>query len=173
MKKIFILLIFLISTDLAYAVSKKDSINQNKALLDEQTMFDAGTWTLYMEKCAGKTLKKFMDDLARLSWPDFINYKKGMARYASGYQTAGCGNKDTENGKGFYNWIIAQLENKTRHLNNNEIENNIKETESKISEIDENEDIETKLEKLKTLYEKKLISKEEYDEKKSELLDNF
>ena len=167
MKKIILVIIFLLSINSVFAISKKDSLNQNKALLDSQTMFDAGTWNLYMEKCAGKAHKNFLDDLAKLSWPDFINYKKGMAKYASGYQTAACGKKDTNNGQGFYNWIISELENKTRDLDNND------ENKNYITTKDKNEDLETKLKKLKNLFKKELITKEEYDEKRAELLENF
>ena len=118
MKNLIIVIIIVFLSNLVFAVSKKDSLNKGKAILDTQTMFDAGTWSLYMEQCAGKAKRKFLNDLAKLSWADFVNFKKGESRYASNYTAGACGKKDTDRGKGFYNWIIAELENKTTFLDN-------------------------------------------------------
>ena len=71
MLKIFYLLIILLISPSLLAISKSESLNQDTALMDKETMFNAGTWKLYLEKCDGKSVRKLQKELPRLSWPDF------------------------------------------------------------------------------------------------------
>ena len=105
----YVLCIFLFLSTFAIAASKKDSLNQDKALIEKETMFNAGTWKLYMEKCDGKAQKRLISELQRLSWPDFRNYTRGAAKYASGWSSGSCDGGETQKGRNFYNWVIDEL----------------------------------------------------------------
>ncbi len=158
--------IFLFLSTFAIAASKKDSLNQDKALIEKETMFNAGTWKLYMEKCDGKAQKRLIRELQRLSWPDFRNYTRGAAKYASGWSSGSCDGGETQKGRNFYNWVIDELiiltGNKTTL---------IPAPKESIEDVDDLDNVEEKLKKLKSLFDKNLITEEEYTEKKKEILD--
>ncbi len=156
-----------------FAASKKESLNQTEVLIDEETMFNAGSWKLYMEKCDGKMQKKLLKELPRLSWPDYRNYTKGAAKYASGWSSIPCDKAETKRGKEFYQWIIAELKILTRSESSNTSSDSWITQKETLEEVDEIDDIEEKLSKLKSLFDKKLITEEDYKEKKKEILDNM
>ena len=168
MKKtiIFLFAIILFSNPIL-AIKKKDSLNQGKALLDSKDIFNAGTWDLYIEKCAAKFHKQFRKDLAALSWADFINYSKGKAKYDNNYSAGNCSKKDTDNLVDWFNWIINELEKQTTSSRNNT------RTTEQIEPVEEEDTLESKLIKLKSLFDKNLITEDEYAEKRQSILDNY
>ena len=168
MKKtiIFIFTIILFSNPIL-AIKKKDSLNQGKALLDSKDIFNAGTWDLYIDKCAAKFHKQFREDLAALSWEDYINYSKGKAKYDNNYSAGNCSKKDTENIVDWFNWIINELERQTTGSRNNT------KTIEQIKPVEEEDAIESKLKKLKKLFDQNLITEDEYAEKRQSILDNY
>ena len=159
------LFIFIILSSPIYAISKKESLNQDKPLLESETMFNAGTWDLYMARCDGKFHKNFRNELARLSWPDYKNYARGKAKYDNNYTPGNCSKNDTNDGKSFYNWIINKLEIKTKNLKINTRDNDVK------TQGEENETTESKLKKLKNLFDQNLITQDEFDAKRKKILD--
>ena len=96
MNRFFSILILFTVIPFILAISKSESLNQTEELIDEETMFNAGTWYLYMEKCDGTTYKNFIKELPRLSWPDFKNFQTGVARYGQNYSSGACSKKDTK-----------------------------------------------------------------------------
>ena len=72
--------------------------------------------------------------------------------------------------------VGKKIDSKCISSNISVIDNNKKITDEKQNiedEIQQNSSIEEKLEKLKKLFDKKLITKEEYDKKRNEILDSF
>ena len=126
MKKmiLFLLVSFFLSNPIL-AFKKKDSLNLGKALLEEGDMFNAGTWDLYIEKCSGKFHQQFREDLAGLSWADFVNYTKGKAKYDNNYSAGSCSSKDTDDIVNWFNWIISELERQTNGLRKNTLQQTI------------------------------------------------
>jgi len=165
----YIFCIFLFLSTFAIAASKKDSLNQDKALIEKETMFNAGTWKLYMEKCDGKAQKRLISELQRLSWPDFRNYTRGAAKYASGWSSGSCDGGETQKGRNFYNWVIDELVLLTGDKTTKQTDN--KRNVEKIEDVEDLDNVEEKLKKLKSLFDKNLITEEEYTEKKKEILD--
>ncbi len=168
MIRLLFIFIFIFVSPSLLAATKKDSLNQTTALMDKETMYNAGTWKLYMEKCDGSTFKKFMQKLPKLSWPDFKNFNSGALRYAQNYVAGACDNKETIKGANFYNWVIEELE---YLVNYNESSNSTQ--ADTFDEINELDNVEEKLKKLQSLFDKGLISEDEYAEKRKEILDNF
>ena len=170
-----VLLFFLQPSFLSAKISKKESLNQEKPLIEEQTMLDAGTWDLRMQSCHGKYRKNFIEKLAKLSWPDYKNYMKGGAKYDQGW-TVTCNKKSEAQVKEFFDWIINTLESelkfkKTSTSNDSNKKNNKKKNEE--SENNNENTIEAKLKKLKSLFDQELITKQEYDKKRQEILDTM
>lgn len=151
------------------AAKKKDSLNQKDPLMENKDMVLLGEWKLYMDKCGKKRHTNFIQDLAKLSWPDFKTYMAAAGKYTSGgFYSGSCDNDDTQALYDSYDWVISELTYLTGGSNvSNFDDNNI---DAELSEI---EDVEEKLLKLKELYDGDLISLEEYEEKKSEILDSF
>ena len=169
-----IFLFFIFYSNFSIAISKKESLNKEKSLIEKQTMLNAGTWDLYMKVCSGKKRKEFRNQIAKLSWPDYKNYNSGGTKYDQNY-TVSCSKKDTKDGADFYDWIISTLKNKLKNkISNNSSRNNNdnKNTNSENFESG-NPDIESKLKKLKSLFDKELITREEYDTKRKEILDKM
>ncbi len=169
MLKIFYLLIILLISPSLLAISKSESLNQDTALMDKETMFNAGTWKLYLEKCDGKSVRKLQKELPRLSWPDFKNYMTGVNRYANNYVSGACDPKETKRGADFFNWIISEL---TYLVDDEQTSENS--NDNVLDELDNSDDdAEEKLIKLQSLFDKDLITEEEYAEKRKEILDNL
>lgn len=150
------------------AISKSESLNQTKPLIDQQTMFNAGTWSLYMEQCDGKTHKKLLKELPRLSWPDFKNFQSGVARYGQNYTAGACGKKKTKEASGFFNWIIDELKYLT-----NDMQTLDRSSDNTLNDVDDVDDVEEKLLKLQSLFDKGIITEDEFTEKRKEILDSF
>ena len=168
--RIFFVVILLIPVSV-FGAKKKDSLNQNDPLMQADDMVIAGEWKLYMDKCGKSKHKQFLKDLAKLSWPDYKKYMAAAAKYTSGgFYTGACADKDTQALYDYYDWIISEL----TYLTGSDLDDNITESEPDIdSELGSLDDVEAKLLKLKELYDSDLISLEEYEDKKSEILDNF
>ena len=81
--RIFFLVILLTPVSV-FAAKKKDSLNQDDPLMEEEDMVIAGEWKLYMDKCGKGPHKEFLKDLAKLSWPDYKRYMAAAAKYTSG-----------------------------------------------------------------------------------------
>ena len=74
MLKIFFVILLLFSTQaIAEKLHKKNALNQTKEIVDQQTMFNAGSWYLFMNHCEGTFTKAWRLKLGKLSWPDFKN----------------------------------------------------------------------------------------------------
>ena len=167
--RIILLLIFLVPVSV-FAANKKDSLNQIDPLMKEDDIKLAGEWKIYMDKCGKKQHLEFLENLAKLSWPDYKIYMAAAAKYTSGGWSAGpCNNKDTKAVWDYYDWIISELTYLTGSDNNTYSENDTG-IDSELNDIDQVED---KLIKLKQLYDDGLITLQEYEDKKSEILDNF
>ena len=85
----------------------------------------------------------------------------------------GCDKAETKRGKEFYEWIIAELKYLTKSESSSTSSDTWITKEKTLEEVNEIDDIEKKLSKLKSLFEKKLITEEDYKEKKKEILDNM
>ena len=169
------MIIFLLLNFPLYAGGKKDAINKEEPLMNYQDMYLAGEWAFYADKCAdGKKYKKFLKDLQKLSWPDYKSYMAGRNKYSTDeYLSPNCDNENTQRLHDYYDWIISELTYLTGSSDN--LDDQITETKSsnKTSEIDNINDIEEKLKKLKQLYDDGLISLSDYEDKKDEILDSF
>ena len=102
-----------------------------------------------------------------MSWEDYINYSKGKAKYDNNYSAGNCSKKDTDNIVDWFNWIINELERQTTGSRNNT------KTTEQIKPVEEEDAIESKLKKLKKLFDQNLITEDEYAEKRQAILDNF
>ena len=166
-----ILLIILLIPVSVFAAKKKDSLNQEDPLMKTDDMVIAGEWKLYMDKCGKSRHKQFLKDLAKLSWPDYKTYMAAAAKYTSGgYYSGSCDNKDTNALYDYYDWIISEL---TYLTSSDDYYDENEETSNIDSELGDIDDVEQKLLKLKELYDSDLISLEEYEDKKTEILDSF
>lgn len=134
-------------------------------------MVIAGEWKLYMDKCGLGRHKQFLKDLAKLSWPDYKTYMAAAAKYTSGgFYSGNCDDKDTNALYDYYDWIISEL---TYLTGSDDYYDESEETSNIDSELGDIDDVEQKLLKLKELYDSDLISLEEYEDKKAEILDSF
>ena len=166
-----ILVIFLTFSFNLNAAKKKDSLNQEDPLMKTDDMVIAGEWKLYMDKCGKSRHKQFLKDLAKLSWPDYKTYMAAAAKYTSGgFYSGSCDNKDTNALYDYYDWIISEL---TYLTGSDDYYDESEETSNIDSELGDIDDVEQKLLKLKELYDSDLISLEEYEDKKTEILDSF
>lgn len=170
MKNFFIiLLISFISFTAESKVSKKSAQYTGKALIEKQIMIDAGGWYLVLNQCEGTYAKKFKERLGVLSWEDYKNFNQGQAKYASGYNVTKCNKQQNTEVIEWLDGLIDYIKNELRS-DITSIENN-KKTEEVKKTNDNDEDIELKLSKLKSLFDKKLITQDEYDAKRKEILD--
>ena len=164
------LILFLLSPTTAYAAKKKDSLNQDVELMNSQDIAALGEWKLYMDKCGGKEHTNFIKELARLSWPDFKNYMASAGQFTSGgWTTGGCKQEDTKMLLDYYDWIISEL----TYLTGSSSDDNENYSDDIIGDVDDIDGVEAKLVKLKDLYDKDLITLDEYEEKRKEILDSF
>ena len=155
----------------AKKISKKNSQYTGKEIVEYETMTNAGSWYLIMNHCEGTFTKKFRQDLGLLSWEDFKNFNTGYAPYADGWQVTKCDKKKMKDVKEWYSEILdyirseLSLENKIDDSQITETNNTTKNSSS--------DEIEKKLIKLKKMFEDKLITEEEYDKKRKEILDEM
>ena len=175
MLKILLLILLLFSTQVIAKINKKDSLNQTEEIVEKEVMFNAGAWYLFMQHCEGTYTKTWRIKLAKLSWPDFKNFGRGGAQYDSDYKVTKCDRKTVDDIKSWYQEIIDYIEfevtgNKTSSKNKDNSKSTKKEDETKDKQDDS---VEKKLKKLKSLYDQDLITKEEYDAKRKEILDEM
>ena len=164
------LILFLLSPITVYAAKKKDSLNQDVELINSEDLYLLGEWKLYMDKCGGKEHTNFIDELARLSWPDFKTYMAAAAQWTSGgWTTGGCKKEDTQAVLDYYDWVISEL----TYLTGSSSDDNESYSNDALDDVDDIDDVEAKLAKLKDLYDKDLITSDEYEEKRKEILDSF
>ena len=186
MKKIFLVIIFIvINSNLAFAISKKDAFYQKGDAL-HQYSHNYGEWVAWLSTCNGKGNSKFANDIrlkvGKLSWPDFKILNSAMTAWTQRYVAGKCKKSEITRAKGNLNTYIDELSivvknitNKTlaNTSQNNDNEEN-KQTQKSNNQKNESEDsFEQKLEKLKSSYEKKLITKEEYDTQRKKILDEL
>ena len=170
----FFLFLFLFTTfDLdAKKVSKKNALYTGDAIVEKETMNNAGSWFLVMQQCSGTFTKKWRKELGLLSWEDYVNFNKGYAKYASDYQVTQCDKTTIPDVKDWYteilDYIKSELNQNTSLVKSNKDDEN---TKNKNVNNENNEDIDEKLTKLKSLFDKNLITQEEYDAKRKEILD--
>ena len=162
----FISSLFIIVPAQAKKITKKNSQYTGKALVDYETMFNAGTWFMILNKCEGTFAKDYKYRLASLSWEDFKIFNSGHAKYSGGdYLVSKCDKKENKEIIEWYNEIINYIENQ---LNiNNEI------NENQVTENKNQKTIKDKLLQLKKLFEDDLITQDEYDAKRKEILDEM
>ena len=124
-----------------------------------------------MNHCEGTFTKKFRQDLGLLSWEDFKNFNTGYAPYADGWKVTKCDQKKMKEIKKWYSEILDYIRSELS-LENTIDDSQITET-SKSSKNSSNNEIENKLIKLKKMFEDKLITEEEYDKKRKEILNEM
>ena len=160
---IFILIFLSSNTTLAKKISRDNAQYTGKALVDVQTMTNAGEWYFVMIQCESKFSQNFRDELGSLSWEDYRNWLTGYSKYSSGYRTPTC-DDDYDDIKAWYSDIIRyikqELNYKDSDLNQNKSDK-------------QNNDTKEQLKKLKDLYDEGLITLEEYEAKKKEIIDNI
>ena len=175
----FILLLLIAISILSFSVkaqkvSKKNAKYTGEAIVEYETMFNAGTWFAIINKCEGTFAKKYKRRLALLSWEDFKNFNTGNAQYAgNNWQVTKCDPKETAEVIKWYDEIIAYIENQL----NIDVDKYIKEDQSTKTKNDKNkqknDSVKEKLKELKSMFEDELITQEEYDAKRKEILDEM
>ena len=182
MKYIFlntIIIISLLSLSLSAKISKKNAVYQGEAIIDEETMLNAGSWWLGMNQCEGTFSKKWRQELAKLSWEDFKNFGRGGAKFDQGYVVTDCGNKQYSDVKEWYIEIIDYIRSQLRQKglstssNSTSTSNNSTSSSSTSNSNQDQTDYEEKLKKLKSLFDQGLITQDEYDQKRKEILDTM
>jgi len=175
MKKNFllILLIFFISLSAESKILKKNAQYTGKALIEKQTMLDAGSWFLILKQCKGTYAKKLRQRIGELSWEDFKNFNQGHAKYASGYKVTKCNQEQNVKVIEWLDGLIDYIKNELGSGTTSKENNKNKKTEKVKKTNDKDQDTELKLSKLKSLFDKKLITKDEYDAKRKEILDEM
>ena len=109
-----IIIISLFSLSLNAKISKKNSLYQGKAIVEKQTMLDAGSWWLEMNHCEGTFSKKWRQELAKLSWEDFRNFNQGGAKYDQGWVVTKCVKKKNAEIKEWYIEISEYIKSQLR-----------------------------------------------------------
>ena len=180
MKYIFlniIIIISLFSLSLSAKITKKDALYTGEAILEKETMFNAGTWWLQMNHCEGSFPKKWRQELAKLSWEDYKNFNRGLAKYSQGWKVTRCNKKKLADIKEWYNGITDYIRSQVRQKglstsSNSTSSSNNSTSSSSISNSNQDQtDYEEELKKLKSLFDKDLITQDEYDAKRKEILD--
>ena len=167
-----IIFISLFSISLNAKISKKNALWQGKAIVEEQTMLNAGSWWLGMYQCEGTFSKKWRQELAKLSWEDFKNFNRGGREYDQGYYVEACDKNENAKIKKWYNEITDYIRSEIRRKGiSTSSSNNSKSSSSSSNASQDKTDYEEKLKKLKSLFDQNLISQDEYDAKRKEILD--
>ena len=78
-------------------VSKKNAEYTGKAIVEKETMYNAGEWYLVMKHCEGTFTKKYKQDLGLLSWQDYKNFNSGYAKYAENFVVTKCDQETVDN----------------------------------------------------------------------------
>jgi len=177
-KLITILVLGLLFSSSVFAISKKDAAYTGKAIVEKEIMFNAGSWWLLMNQCRGSFSKKWRQDLAKLSWEDYKNFNTGKSKYVEGYQVKQCDQKEAKKIEDWYVDILEYIIYEVNKITGSKIKNNSnkdKDTKNNQTESqnDESDDIKIKLKKLKNLFEEDLITEEEYNIKRNEILDEM
>ena len=178
MKKILLIILMIVFySNFSFSLSKKDALYECCEPLHWWSK-DAGGWSGWMKSCKGKDNKKFAkeikNEIGKLSWPDFKEFNSGYSKFASRYVAAKCIASEVERGKGYLNRYVSELTDlvvqetgQSKKIIRNENET------KKEEKVEKNESIEKKLIDLKSLFEKKLITQDEYDLKRKEILDSM
>lgn len=158
---ITLLLSFTLVPVQAKKISKKNAQYTDKALVEYETMFNAGSWYMILNKCEGTFAKDFKYRLASLSWEDYKTFNNGHAKYSGGdYLVNRCDKNENKEIIQWYNEIINYIENQ---LN----------TSNEIIETKNKKTIKERLVQLKKLFKENLITQDEYDAKRKEILNEM
>ena len=156
----------------AAKISKQNAKYTGKALVEHDTMFRAGEWFMVMLQCEGAFAKKYKSRLASLSWNDYKTFNAGHSKYAgNNYQVTKCDKKQTKEIADWYDQIIVYIKSELK-ISDNSNKSEKKET-TKTKTTNSNSSVKEKLKELKSLFEDELISQEEYDAKRKEILDDM
>ena len=156
----------------AQKVSKKNAKYTGKAIVEYQTMYNAGTWFGIINKCEGTFAKKYKQRLGSLSWEDFKNFNAGNAKYAgNNWQVTKCDKNENAGVIKWYNELISYIENQL-NIDNKIEPDQITETKND-KKKQKNNSVKEKLKELKSMFEEKLITQKEYDAKRKEILDSM
>ena len=167
-----IIFISLFSISLSAKISKKTALWQGEAIVEEQTMLNAGSWWLNMNYCEGTFSKKFRQELAKLSWEDFKNFNRGGRQYDQGYYVESCDKNENAKIKKWYNEITDYIRSEIRRKGiSTSSTNNSKSSSSSSNASQDKTDYEENLTKLKLLFDQNLITQDEYNAKRKEILD--
>jgi len=174
----YLILIFLLfsSVNYSYATSKKEALYQNGKPLHDWSL-SAGEWVAWMKSCQGNGgfAKTIRDEVAKLSWPDYKKLSTGVNKFEDRFIAGRCVDSEVQKGKSYLHSYVGELsflvQEKTGITNSRSRDTQI--NDNQITETKNNDSIETKLSKLKYLYNEKLITKKEYDEKRKEILDEM
>ena len=168
----FILTISLTISTEAKKVSKKNAEYTGKAIVEKDIMKDAGMWFMFMNQCEGTFAKEYKKKLGLLSWEDYKNFNKGNAIYQGGnYTVTKCDKNTSADIREWWNEILAYIKHEL-NIDNDIGESQITETENN-NETKSNSKVKERLKELKSLFEDGLITQEEYDAKRKEILDEM
>ena len=168
----FAVIIFFTLSIEAKKVSKKNAEYTGKAIVEYDNMFNAGGWFMYVNQCEGTFAKKFKQELGMLSWEDYKAFNAGNAKYSKGnYQVLKCDKTKNKEIIEWYTGILDYIKSETTSINDTS-KSQITETKSS-KKTKSNDTIKEKLEKLKSLFEDELITQDEYDAKRKEILDEM
>ena len=169
---VFVLSICLSQSLEAAKISKQNAKYTGKALVEYDTMFRAGEWFMIMLQCEGTFAKTYKSRLASLSWNDYKTFNAGHSKYAGGnYQVSKCDKKQTQGIAEWYDQILVYIKSELK-ISDNSNKSKKKET-TKTKTTNSNSSVKEKLKELKSLFEDGLITQEEYDAKKKEILDDM
>tara|TARA_Y100001970_G_scaffold287446_1_gene412126 strand:- start:6234 stop:6782 length:549 start_codon:yes stop_codon:yes gene_type:complete len=182
MKNFFAIIVFLFSSSL-FAEAKYTS---KEILMDKQWSIIVGKNLSWLSSCGERGFKKNMlAEIKSLSKYDYKNIRKGISRgTGTGNKVAiGCSSSNINETKGWiddYVYELSRLVNFntggqiTETQGNNSKKKNTDESNNNINNnISNNNSIESKLKKLKSLFDQKLITQEEYDKKRKEILNEM
>ena len=186
MKKILLIIIFVIlNSNGSFAISKKDAFYQKGNALHPHT-YNIGSWVGWLSTCSGKGNSKFAQEIrnkvGKLSWPDYKNLNNAFASWTQQYVAGKCVKSEVTKAKGILNTYIDELNNLVKTKTNKSLANTSQNNDSKekkeIQKSNKQDNViedsfEQKLEKLKSSYEKKLITKEEYETQRQKILDEL
>tara|TARA_B100000700_G_scaffold310254_1_gene390584 strand:+ start:821 stop:1357 length:537 start_codon:yes stop_codon:yes gene_type:complete len=168
----FVLIISLTISTAAKKVSKKNAEYTGKAIVEKDIMKDAGMWFMFMNECEGTFAKAYKEKLGLLSWEDYKNFNKGNAIYQGGnYTVLQCDKNTSADIREWWNEILAYIKYEL-NTDNDISESQITETKSN-NETKSNSKAKERLKELKSLFEDGLITQEEYDVKRQEILDEI
>ena len=174
-----IIIITLFFSSNLHAISKKESIYQDGKPLDDWSE-SAGWNSGWLASCTGGNgatiQKEIRKKVANLSWPDYKKFNKGKSNWEQGnYLSAKCSQSEFEEAKnGLYEYVdyleyLVNLEIGNTNTQNTD-DNNTTNIELDFNDSDDDE---IKLRKLKKFFEQNLITEDEYNKKRKEIIDNM